>query len=151
MYAKVDVAILLLYLLSKYLIKICFLTKIHSELCILYKKHNRRKLELMMSIYIDEMFMAGKLENLEKRKELLKLKFNIQESGNVNFFLGVYYERLHDKKGPYYKITMEKDVNKLVNRYKNTFPDSWMLNFNLSSSFCFSKLSSFPAINISSM
>ena len=87
MYENVDVAILLLDRLSKYLIKICFLTKIQSELCILYRKHNRGKLELMMSVYIDEMFMAGKLDNLEKQKELLKLKFNIQESGNVFLYL----------------------------------------------------------------
>ena len=29
-------------------------------------------------------------------------------------FLGVYYEWVHDKKGPYVKVTMEKDVDKLA-------------------------------------
>ena len=46
------------------------------------------------------------------------MKFNIQESVEVKKFLGVYYEWVHDEKGPYAKINMEKDVNKLVKRYE---------------------------------
>ena len=46
------------------------------------------------------------------------LKFNIKESGKVNFFLGVYYEWGHDNKGPYTKMNMENDIIKVVDRYK---------------------------------
>ena len=45
---------------------------------------------------------------------MIKLKFNIQDSGKVRKFIGVYYEWGRDAKGPYAKITMEKDVNKLL-------------------------------------
>ena len=44
---------------------------------------------------------------------MIKLKFNIQESGKVNKFLGVYYSWGSDS-----KTTMEKDVKKLVEGYK---------------------------------
>ena len=43
---------------------------------------------------------------------------NIQESGKVKKFLGVYYEWVCDKKVSYAKMTMEKDVKKLVEGYK---------------------------------
>ena len=45
-------------------------------------------------------------------------KFNIQESGKVKKFLRVYYEWGHDAKGAYSKMTMKKDVKKLVEGYK---------------------------------
>ena len=44
---------------------------------------------------------------------------NISESGKVNNFLGVYYKWGHGAKGTYAKITMYKDVKKVVEGYKN--------------------------------
>ena len=48
---------------------------------------------------------------------MIKLKFNIRESRKVNFFK-VYYEWGCDAKGSYCKMTMEKDVNKLVEEHE---------------------------------
>ena len=45
-----------------------------------------------MPVCVDDVFMTGKPKILEKIKETIKLKFNIQESGNVKNFLRVYYE-----------------------------------------------------------
>ena len=55
---------------------------------------------------------------MENLKELIKLKFNIQESGKMRNFLGVYYSWGHDEKGPHTKITMEKDTKKLFGEYE---------------------------------
>ena len=41
---------------------------------------------------------------------MINLKFNIQESGKVKKFLGVYYEWVRDTKFLSEKMTMEKDV-----------------------------------------
>ena len=71
-----------------------------------------------MSGHVDYAFMAGKPETLNIIKEKIKEKFNIQESGKVNFFLGVQYEWGCDAKGTYEKMTIEKNVNKLLEVYK---------------------------------
>ena len=49
---------------------------------------------------------------------MIKLKLDIQESGTVNKFIGVYYEWGRGAKGLYAKMTMQKYVNKLVDGYK---------------------------------
>ena len=49
---------------------------------------------------------------------MIKLKFNIQEYGKAKKYLGVYYEWGHDAKGLYDKMTMDKDIKKLVDRYE---------------------------------
>ena len=69
-----------------------------------------------MSVHVDYVFMEGRPEKLQEIKEMINLKFNIQDSGRVNKFLGVYYEWGCDAKGSYYKMTMEMDVHKLVER-----------------------------------
>ena len=71
-----------------------------------------------MSVHLDDVFVAGSPETLESIKELIKLKFNIQESGKVKKFIGVYYEWVHGYKVLEEKITMKKDVKKLVDGYK---------------------------------
>ena len=49
---------------------------------------------------------------------MIKLKFNIQEYGKAKKYLGVYYEWGHDAKGLYDKMTMDKDIKKLVDIYE---------------------------------
>ena len=82
-----------------------------------YKKYYGGKLGLMISVCVDDLFIERRMETLENIKDIIKLKFNIQESGKKKNFLEVYYNYGNDAKGPYAKITMEKDVNKLVNWY----------------------------------
>ena len=65
-----------------------------------YKKYDGEKLELVMSVHVDDIFMVGRPETLENCKEIIKLKFNIQESGKVKKFIGVYYEWVNDAKVP---------------------------------------------------
>ena len=67
-----------------------------------------------MSAHVYGIFMAGKPETLKVIKENIKEKCNISESGKVKNFLGVYYKWVHDAKVMYTKMTMEKDVKKLV-------------------------------------
>ena len=64
------------------------------------------------------LFMAGRPETLENIKEMIDLKLNIQESGKIKRFIGVYYEWAHEAKCMYTKMTMDKDINKLVDGYK---------------------------------
>ena len=75
------------------------------------------KLELMMYVHVDDVFMAGRLKTWENIKEMIKFKFKIQEYDNVNKFLGLYYKWGHDAEGPYAQMTMWKYVNKLLDVY----------------------------------
>ena len=70
-----------------------------------------------MSFRVDNVFMAGKPETLKDIKENIKEKFNISESGKVKEFFGVYQKWIHDAKGTYAKMTMEKHVKNLVKGY----------------------------------
>ena len=62
--------------------------------------------------------MEGKPDKLEKIKEKINLKFNIQGYGKAKNFLGVYYEWGHDTKGLYAKMTTKEDARKLVEGYE---------------------------------
>ena len=42
-----------------------------------------------MSVHIDDVFMAGKPDILENIKDVVKLRFNIQQSGKLRNFIGV--------------------------------------------------------------
>ena len=44
-----------------------------------------------MAVHVDDVFIAGNPYTLDKIKEMINLKFNIQEYGKVKRFLGVYY------------------------------------------------------------
>ena len=92
--------------------------RIQTDYCILYGKYDIGKVELVISIHVDGVFMAGMTDKLENIKEMIKLKFNIQESVKVRNFLGAYYKWGHNAKGVYAKVTMEKNIKKLVDGYK---------------------------------
>ena len=53
------------------------MTRSKSDSFILYKKYYDGKLELVMSVHVDDVFMAGIPETLEKIKETINMKFNI--------------------------------------------------------------------------
>ena len=82
-------------------------------------KTKKGKLQLVISVHVDDVFMDVNPETLKVIEENIKEKFNISESGKVRKFLGVYYKCCHNVKGTYTKMTMEKHVKKLVEGYKN--------------------------------
>ena len=88
-------------------------------MCIFFWENEKGKLELVMSVHVDDVFMADKPETLKSIKENIKENFNISVSGKVKKFLGVYYKWGHNAKVKYEKMTMEKDVKKLVEGYKH--------------------------------
>ena len=117
-YGNVDADLLWLRLLAKYSINEYNLKRVKANSCIFFTKYYNGELELMMSVHLDYVFRAAKPETLKKTKENNNLKFNIQESRKVKNFLGVYYECGRDPKGTYAKMTMEEDVNVLIEGYK---------------------------------
>ena len=65
MYGNFDVALLWLRLLAKYLVNKCNLERSKVYLCILFMKDEKGKLELVMSVHVDNLFMAGNPETIK--------------------------------------------------------------------------------------
>ena len=118
MYGNMYNDLLWLILLTKCLIQECDMKRIQADFCIFYNNDDGGKLDLVMYVHVENVFMAARSETLEKNKYMIKLKFNIQYSGIVKRFLGLYYEWGHDAKGMYAKITVEKYIKILVDGYK---------------------------------
>ena len=72
----------------------------------------------MISVHVDDVYMAGRPDTLENVRELIKLRFNMKEYSKVISFLGVYYEWGHNNRVPCAKFSMDEDFNKLVGGYK---------------------------------
>ena len=49
-------------------------------------------MQLVMSVHVDDVFIAGNPKTLKVIREKIKEKFNISESGKVRKFLRVYCE-----------------------------------------------------------
>ena len=114
MYGNFDTELLLLRLLEKYLVKKCNQKISKANSGIFFWKDEKGKLELVISVHVDDLFMAKDTETLKVIKENIKDKFNISESGKINTFLGFYYEWGHYVKATYAKMNMNKYVRKLV-------------------------------------
>ena len=67
------------------------MTKSNTYYLVFYKKYDNNKLEIVMSVHVDDVFMAGSLETMEKIKEMINLNLNIQKFSKVKKLLGVYY------------------------------------------------------------
>ena len=117
MYRNVDTDLLWLRLLAKYLIHEYNLKRSKADSCIFDKKDNKGKLELMIPVHVNNVIISGNPETLKNSQGKIKLKLNIQESEKAKKFLGAYYELGRDEKWMYAKMTMDKDVKKLVNGY----------------------------------
>ena len=62
MHGNFDAALLWLILLAKYLVNECNLKRIKAYSCILFKKYYKGELELVISVHVDDVFVAGKPE-----------------------------------------------------------------------------------------
>ena len=67
-YGNVNAYLLWLRLFAKYLTKECDMTKIQAGSYIFYNNYDGGKFELVISLHVDHVFMAGRPETLEKIK-----------------------------------------------------------------------------------
>ena len=65
MYVNVDAALLWLRLLAEYSVNECNLKRSKADSCIFFRKYESGKLELLMSVHVDELFMYGKPEKIK--------------------------------------------------------------------------------------
>ena len=71
-------------------------------------------MELVILVYVDNVFMTGNPETLNNIKENIREEFNISDSMKARKFIGVYHEWGCDAKGTYAKTTMYQYVKNQV-------------------------------------
>ena len=77
MYVNIDAALLWIIMLAEYLVNSCNLTRSKGESYFLFRKYQKGKLEIVMSVHGDDVFMDSKPEKLKVIKEMIKKNFNI--------------------------------------------------------------------------
>ena len=88
MYKNIDAALLRIRLMAKYLVNKCNLKRSTADSCILFGKYEEGKLELVMSVHVDDVFMAGKSETLETLNKISRRISTYQSPEKQRIFLG---------------------------------------------------------------
>ena len=64
-------------------------------------------------IYVDDILISGKLEDVTKIKEFLAKEFNLKDLGEVNYFLSMIFNRIKDG----YIITQSQYIKEILIQY----------------------------------
>jgi len=67
--------------------------KLKIEPCIYVKLNNEGHILCIFAIYVDVILIAGKDTEIEIIKNQIKRKFNIKDIGNVDFVIGIKFEK----------------------------------------------------------
>jgi len=99
--------------LNNVLINIGF-SRLLSEPC-LYKKVNKNnKLICIIGVYVDDIVLAGTSEEINKTKGKIKKIFVTKDIGNVNFIVGIKYQKYKDG----YILNQRRYTLDLLDKYK---------------------------------
>jgi len=97
--------------LNDELIKLNF-KRINSEPCIYIKKVNN-VIRCILAIYVDDILISGKIDDINHTKSLIKRKFNIKDIGNVDFVIGIKFEKYRDG----YFLHQKRYINDILTKY----------------------------------
>jgi len=97
--------------LNEELIKIGF-SRLKSEPCV-YKKVNKKKeIICILSVYVDDILIAGTSNEINIVKESIKQKFNIKDIGDVEFVIGIKFNKIIDG----YILHQSRYINDILNK-----------------------------------
>jgi len=98
--------------LNEELIKIGF-TRLKSEPCVYKKINNKKEIICILSVYVDDILIAGTLAEINSVKESIKRKFNIKDIGDVEFVIGIKFNKIKDG----YILHQSRYVNDILNKF----------------------------------
>ena len=81
--------------LNNTLIKMSF-RRLTSEPCIYVKENNSNEIQCVIAVYVDDILLAGKEREIKYVKEQIKMHFNIKDIGDVDFIIGIKFEKCGD-------------------------------------------------------
>ena len=99
--------------LNEELLKMNF-RRIKSEPCLYVKFDNDKNIICILSVYVDDILIAGKENEINNVKKSIKEKFNIKDIGDVEFVIGIKFEKV--KNG--YILHQSRYVKDILNKYK---------------------------------
>ena len=118
MYGNVDAALLWIRTLTGFLIEKCGMKQSITDPSIYYMKDTEGQLKIVLSVHVDDLMVSGKQADVDDLKSKVKTKFGISDLGCVKKYLGMMYDWSEDEKGPYVKITMEKNATEIISKYE---------------------------------
>jgi len=88
--------------------------RIKSEPCLYVKFDNNKNIICILSVYVDDILIAGKENEINNVKESIKERFNIKDIGNVEFVIGIKFEKVQNG----YVLHQSRYVKDILNKYK---------------------------------
>jgi len=99
--------------LNNVLLKLKF-KRLLSEPCLYVKKDREGKALCIMAVYVDDILIAGKEDEIKLTKTLLKENFEATDTGEVNFIIGIKFEKLKDG----YLIHQKRYLNEIFEKFE---------------------------------
>jgi len=85
-----------------------------SESCIYIKENNSKEVQCIIAMYVDDIILSGKEREIKYVKEQIKIYYNIKDIGDVNFIIGIKFEKRSDE-----YIIHQKQYKKFTNQSLN--------------------------------
>lgn len=89
--------------------------RLHSDPC-LYKKQNKYgKIICVIGVYVDDILIAGENKETNLVKSQLKKYFKIKDIGDVDFIIGIKFQKHRDG----YILHQKRYILNILDKYKN--------------------------------
>lgn len=126
MYGNVDAALRWM----KAFVKLCISEEIGCEQsavdpCLLFKKDEKGNLILLIAVYVDDVLIAGRKEDVDEFKNEFKKTYKITELGDLKRHLGIWFEWIKSDSGEKaIRLHMDDMATKIVKEYEKLLGNS---------------------------
>jgi len=80
---------------DKVLLKLNF-KRFLSDPCVYIKKDENNNIKCLLTVYVDDIIVAGTSEEVNKTKSLIKEKFEATDVGEVDYIIGIKFVKYKD-------------------------------------------------------
>ena len=84
----------------------------------LYKRNETEELQLIIAVYVDDVLISDKKEEIHKFKTKFEQTPKITDLGKLKRHLGIWYKWIKNKEGSTIKIHMDDMARKIVKEYE---------------------------------
>ena len=84
----------------------------------LYKKDEEGKLMLIIAVYVDDVLISLKENDIREFKETFKKTYKITDLGKLKWHLGIWYKWIKSDKEGIIKIHMDNMATKIIKEYE---------------------------------
>jgi len=67
--------------------------RLNSEPCIYVKHNDKMEIVCILAVYVDDILISGKENEILSVKEQIKMIFNIKDMGEIDFVIGIKFEK----------------------------------------------------------